>query len=262
MGMNQSTCFVCIGAGNVATHLVRKLCSEGFDLMQVYSRTGKSARLLADTYKAGYTTTISKILTNADFYLVALPDLILPGFFKEFKTCDKLIVHTAGSIGLEVFGEKFRYPGVMYPLQTFTRNIELDLVEVPFLIEAGDKKTLLNIKRIARIISKKVYITDSETRKWIHLAAVFACNFTNHMLVASSEILQYKNLDPEILKPLIEETFRKSLTMNPAEAQTGPAVRNDTNTINKHIKMLENQALLQKIYTFTSRSIQNTKSTR
>jgi predicted short-subunit dehydrogenase-like oxidoreductase (DUF2520 family) len=260
--MNQSASFVSIGAGNVATHLVSKLHQSGLQLIQVYSRTTDSASALAKLYDSVYTISPSEIKTNADFYLVSVPDQVLPHILDQLKIHDKLIFHTAGSHGLEVFGKKFHFFGVMYPLQTFSKNAELNLTKVPLLIEASDDNTLKEIEKIAHLITEKVYITDSETRRWIHLAAVFACNFTNHMIDLSNEILHQKKIDPSILKPIIEETFRKSISMNPCEAQTGPAIRNDFTTIDKHIKMLENQALLQKIYTFTSQSIQFTKSSK
>jgi len=260
--MNHSKCFISIGAGNVATHLVRKLCNSGYRLIQVYSRTADSANSLAEPYHAGCTISLSEIIPDADFYLVSLPDQVIPHILAQVKIKNKLIFHTAGSLGLEVFGKEFRNFGIMYPLQTFNKKVEMNIALVPIFIEANDKHALEEIENIARVITEKVYITDSEIRKWIHLAGVFASNFTNHMLVISSEILREKKLDPALIKPLIEETFRKSLTMDPSEAQTGPALRNDTETLSKHIKMLENRTLLQKIYTFTSESILYSKSSK
>jgi predicted short-subunit dehydrogenase-like oxidoreductase (DUF2520 family) len=260
--MNQPQSFISIGAGNVATHIVCGLCNSGYNLIQVFSRTQLSAKLLADQFGAGYTTDPSKLKTNADFYLFSIPDQFLLQILEQVNVHDKLIFHTAGSHGLEVFEKKFSQFGILYPLQTISKNAHLDIAKVPFLIEACDDSSLREIEKIARTISETVLITDSETRKWIHLAAIFASNFTNHMVTLSSEILQQKNLSPSLLTPLIEETYRKSLAMDPAEAQTGPAVRNDTVIIEKHIKMLEDQPLLQKIYTFTSQSIQLSKNSK
>jgi predicted short-subunit dehydrogenase-like oxidoreductase (DUF2520 family) len=257
--MDKKKTFVCIGAGNVATHLAKALCNNGYRLIQVYSRTINSARELANAHQAEFTNSSSKLLPLADFYLVSIPDQTMAELLYKIEFHDKLIFHTAGSSGLEVFGNKFKHFGVMYPLQTFTKNTALKISEIPFLIEASDEKSLEKIEVIARDISERVYVTDAETRRWIHLAAVFACNFTNHMLVLSDRILKDKNIDPSILRPLIEETLGKSVYMDPAEAQTGPAVRGDFATIDKHIKMLENQSLLQKIYTFTTESIRNSK---
>jgi predicted short-subunit dehydrogenase-like oxidoreductase (DUF2520 family) len=253
--MNQSNEFVSIGAGNVASHLVKALCDKGYKLMQVYSRTASSAESLAKPYKAEITTSTENIFDHAGFYLVSVPDQILPSVLEKINIRNKLIFHTAGSMGLEVFGADFRHFGVMYPLQTFTKNSVLKISDIPFFIEAGDNESLIEIRSIANALSDNVIAADSETRRWIHLAAVFACNFTNQMLVLSDEILQSRNLDITILKPLIEETIRKSLIMNPKDAQTGPAVRNDTVTMERHLNMLRNQQDLQKIYTFISESI-------
>jgi predicted short-subunit dehydrogenase-like oxidoreductase (DUF2520 family) len=260
--MTKNKTFVSIGAGNVATHLVKALCSKGYPLIQVYSRTEGSAEELAEKYNAEFTNSTDEIKNDADFYIVSLPDQVLPGFLNQFEINNKLVFHTAGSHGLEVFGSEFRHFGVMYPLQTFTKKASLDISGVPLLIEANNTQTLEKIEMIARDISARVYATDSESRRWLHLAAVFACNFTNHMRVLSDEILSQKNLDPALLKPLIDETYKKSLGLDPVGAQTGPAVRNDYIIMDKHIKMLENQPLLQKIYTFTSESIIRTKSSQ
>jgi predicted short-subunit dehydrogenase-like oxidoreductase (DUF2520 family) len=257
--MNQFIDFVCIGAGNVATHLVKGLCDKGYRLIQVYSRTIDSANALAGPYGAKYTNSLSEITDKSDFYLFSVPDQVLPEILNQFKTYDRLAIHTAGSHGLEVFGKNFKHFGVLYPLQTISKNVKLNIAEIPFLIEASDNQSIQEIEKIARSVSEKVYITDTESRRWIHLAA---SNFTNHMVALSTEILNQKNLDPALLRPLIEETFRKSLVMDPTEAQTGPAVRNDFIIIDKHIKMLQGQSLMQKIYTFTSESIQVTKSSK
>jgi len=252
--------FVSIGAGNVASHIVKSLCNAGYKLIQVYSRTQESAKILADPANAEFTTSIEEIMQGADLYIVSIPDLSVPLILEQLKITNSLIVHTAGSHGLEVFGTKFTRYGVLYPLQTIRKNTAVNMAKSPFLIEANNPVVLAEIEEIARSISENVYLTDSETRRWIHLAAVFANNFTNHMLALSSEILNQKKLDQNLLRPLIEETFRKALESNPSEEQTGPAIRNDTNIIEKHIKMLENQPLLQKLYTFTSQSIQHTQS--
>ena len=260
--MSKLTGFVSIGAGNVATHLVNKLCAAGYKLLQVYSRTDESAKLLAGLHNSSFTTDSDKVISDADFYLVSIPDQALKEFLKAFKIHNKIIFHTAGSHGTEVFGEEYMFPGVLYPLQTFTKDLGLNIEDVPVFIEARSSETLDKIESIAQSISPKVFHSDAETRKKIHLAAVFACNFTNHMFVVAAELMKSEGLDPSVLKPLIEETYRKSVMMNPEEAQTGPAVRNDRITMDKHINMLENQPLWQKIYIFTSQSIFFTKNSK
>jgi predicted short-subunit dehydrogenase-like oxidoreductase (DUF2520 family) len=258
--MNKPFSFVSIGAGNVASHLVRGFTDKGCHLLQVYSLTGISAKLLADKYDAGYTDALSDVRQDADFYIVAVPDSAIPAVLREFTVTDKLIFHTAGTSGLDVFDNRFSDFGIMYPFQTITRDAELDLESIPFLIEAGNERSLGKIKEIAGLISENVIACDTSFRQTVHLAAVFACNFTNHMYALSNDILKEKGIDPKILEHLIEETFRKSRRMDPVEAQTGPASRNDESTMEKHIKMLEGNPLMQKIYTFTSQSIKSKRS--
>ena len=258
--MNPPKKFISIGAGNVASHLVKAFCSSNCQLVQVYSRSTASARELAEKYNSRSTTILDELDQEADFYIVSLPDNILPEILLKLKIQKGIVLHTAGSHGLEIFKNRFEQYGVFYPLQSITKNIMVDFSEIPILVEANNNQTLLEVKNIAECVSHKVSVTDSETRKWIHLAAVFANNFTNHMMVLSNQILKDKGLDAELLRPIIEETFRKSVQISPESAQTGPAVRNDTVIMERHLNMLKNKPLLQKIYTFTSESIQLQKS--
>jgi predicted short-subunit dehydrogenase-like oxidoreductase (DUF2520 family) len=258
--MNKPFSFVSIGAGNVASHLVRGFTEKGCRLLQVYSRTGSSARSLAEKYNSEYTDALSELRKDADFYMIAVPDTAIPGLMKSFPFHDRLVFHTAGSTGLEVFDSSFSDFGILYPLQTFTRDTAMDLSRIPLLIEAGNETSLEKMRKIAGLISENVNTCDTDTRLTIHLAAVFACNFTNHMYALANDVLREKGIDPAILEPLIAESYKKSRTLDPLEAQTGPASRNDEPTMEKHIKLLEGNPLMQKIYTFTSRSIQSKRS--
>ncbi|MCB8995174.1 MAG: DUF2520 domain-containing protein [Bacteroidales bacterium] len=251
--------FVSIGAGNVATHMVPALCKSGYILKQVFSRTDSHAMDLAGKFRVPWTCSPEELTGNADFYMLSLPDSAITELVARIQHRDILIFHTAGSVGMDVFANRFHNSGVLYPLQTFSRELEPDISKIPILIEASDSASLEKLKEIAGSIAETVIECSSEDRRWIHLAGVFACNFTNHMYAVANDILRKQNIDPAVLRPLIEETFRKSLHMDPAEAQTGPAVRRDTSTLKAHIKMLDNRELLQKIYTFTSQSIQAIK---
>lgn len=254
--------FVCIGAGNVATHLTSLFCNAGFVLEQVYSRTPGSASALASRFNSPCTTHLKDIVQPSGFYLVALPDKVIPQFLQDFKSSGKLVLHTAGSLGLDVFNNAFDKYGILYPLMTFSRSEPAPLEKFPVLIEASSQEALSETEAIARKISPMVMQTDTELRRWIHLAAVFASNFTNHMLTISNDLMNSRDLRFELLKPLINETLRKAYQGDPAKAQTGPAVRDDKLTMDKHIKMLEKKPHLQKIYTFTSRSIRSAKEKR
>ena len=164
-------------------------------------------------------------------------------------------MHTAGSVSIDVFKGFAQHYGILYPLQTFTKNRDLNFDKIPLLIEAGDQNTLDRMREFALRLSGIVLETDSDQRKQIHLAAVFACNFTNHMLAISEYLLQKNGLPYELLKPLINETFSKAVMMSPHAAQTGPAVRGNTAVLNKHLAMLEDDPDLYELYRIVSRSI-------
>ena len=254
--MKPLTSFVSIGAGNVATHLCTGLSEKGFRLKQVYSRSYDSCQALTSRLMAESTTSVEGIVPDADFYLVSLPDDVIPSVLSKLEVKDKLILHTAGSIGLEVFQHRFQHYGVLYPLQTFSKSRPLDISKIPFFVEGCDTETTNSILEIAGKLSDVVFQSDSQTRKWLHIAAVFASNFTNFMFTSAHDMLIKENIDFNLLYPLMEETLRKAQSGNPARGQTGPAIRRDTNTMQEHIKLLSNRPDLQKIYTFISNNIQ------
>lgn len=254
--MKSLSTFVSIGAGNVATHLCAELCKKGFFLKQVYSRTKDSCNALTSMFMADGTTSLECISPDADFYLVTLPDHALPAILSALKVKDKLILHTAGSVGMDVFQDRFKHYGILYPLQTFSKSRQLNISKIPFFVEGCDPETTDSILEIAGKLSDVVILSDSQTRKWLHIAAVFASNFTNFMYTSAHELLQRENIDFKLLYPLMEETFQKALSGNPAIGQTGPAIRGDANTIHEHIKLLSYTPDLQKLYTFISSNIQ------
>ena len=242
----EDTPVVFIGAGNLATNLAKALYYKGFRIVQVYSRTEESARALAEKVEADYTTDLQEISKDAKLYIVSLKDAAFVELLPQI-TEDKqksLLVHTAGSIPMSVWeGHAERY-GVFYPMQTFSKQREVDFQEVPFFIEA-----------IASTLSEKVYEADSEQRKSLHLAAVFICNFTNHMYALAADLLEKYNLPFEVMLPLIDETARKVHELAPRDAQTGPAVRYDENVMSNHLAMLVDSPALQEIYKLMSKSI-------
>lgn len=245
---------VLIGAGNVATHLGISLQKKGFEIVQVYSRTEESARQLAEKLHAGFTTD-SKNILPADVYFFSLPDSVLPGTLKTLPDLPGLFVHTAGSVPMTVFAPFHPRYGVFYPLQTFSKDREIDFRNIPVFIEANNPEDELLLRQIASELSDSVTVLSSEKREYLHLAAVFACNFTNHMYVQASKILEDRNLPRELLLPLIMETAEKIKTLSPLEAQTGPAVRRDKITMERHLNLLENDVLARQIYQLLSRSI-------
>lgn len=253
----EDTPIVCIGAGNLATNLAKALYYKGFRIVQVYSRTEESARALAEKVEAGYTTDLNELSKEARLYIVALKDAALVELLPQITEGKKnvLLVHTAGSIPMNVWeGYAERY-GVFYPMQTFSKQREVDFQDIPFFIEARTPEDVELLKAIANTISDKVYEATSEQRKSLHLAAVFTCNFTNHMYALAAGLLEKNNLPFDVMLPLIDETARKVHELAPSEAQTGPAVRYDLNVINNHLSMLADTPALQEIYKLMSKSI-------
>lgn len=254
--MNKPTAnqrIVLLGAGNVATHLGVALQQKGFPIVQVYSRTRQSAQELGEKLHTDFTTDLSAINPDADIYIFSVKDAVLPELLDEMDDFSGLFVHTAGSVPLSVFeGHASRF-GVLYPLQTFSKNRVLTFDHIPIFVEANFKEDENLLKEVAAQLSQRVIPLSSEKRKYLHLAAVFACNFTNHMYALSSEILEENNLDGSLLSPLIEETAAKIKELHPKEAQTGPAVRYDKGVIDRHLSMLNGDKAA--IYEIVSKSI-------
>ena len=245
---------VFIGAGNVATHLSQAMISEGFSIRQIFSRTDDSAIPLANICDCGYTTDIKKILPDADIYIFSLKDDILKEVIAKMSANNGLWIHTAGSISIDIFSGYAERYGVVYPLQTLSKSRKTDFSKVPLFVEGCTNIVENEVYNIAATISENVSRMASEKRKYLHLAAVFACNFSNHMYSLSAQILKKQGIDHQILQPLIDETANKLYSMSPESAQTGPAVRYDRNVIERHLSMLDDENM-KKIYTIISESI-------
>lgn len=246
---------VLIGAGRLATHLGPALREAGHDVVQVFSRTLASAETLARKVGAEAVTTMDKVVTTADVYVCALTDTALPVLLPDLCKGreDALFLHTAGSMPLEVFCGKARRYGVLYPMQTFSKERQLDFSEIPVFIEADSPETLTVVNSIACSISRRVTPLSSEARRHLHLSAVFACNFANHCYALAADVLAAHHIPFETLLPLIDETARKVHELPPHEAQTGPAVRYDEQVIRRQAAMLD--GLPREIYELMSRSI-------
>lgn len=250
---------VLVGAGNLATNLGKALHQAGCRISQVYSRTEESARTLAETLKTAYTTSLPALKNDADIYIVSLKDSALAERLTEIVSGreQSLFVHTAGSIPLNIWEGRADHYGVFYPMQTFSKQREVLFREIPFFLEANQKKDLDLLKRLAGIISGNVYEATSEQRSYLHLSAVFACNFTNHMYALCEKLLKEHNLPFEVMLPLIDETARKVHQLSPAQAQTGPAIRYDSNIIDKQLELLSCNPQMRELYEIISKSIHN-----
>lgn len=259
----EDTPIVFIGAGNLATNLAKALYRKGFRIVQVYSRTEASARSLAEEVEAEFTTDLADINPFARLYIVSLKDSAFVDLLSAIvagKKKDALLVHTAGSLPLSIWEGTVEHYGVFYPMQTFSKQREVDFREVPFFIEASTPEDTELLKAIAATLSERVYVADSEQRKNLHLAAVFTCNFTNHMYTLAAELLEKYHFPFDVMLPLIDETARKVHALHPKSAQTGPAIRYDENIIRNHLDMLSDDPEMQKLYELVSRSIFNHQS--
>ncbi|WP_085536280.1 Rossmann-like and DUF2520 domain-containing protein [Massilibacteroides vaginae] len=250
---------VFIGAGNLATSLANEMFRHKLHISQVYSRTEESASLLANQLDCPWTTSTDDIITDADWYIFSVKDDALAELISRLKPNKGLWLHTAGSMPADIFeGYTDRY-GVIYPLQTFSKKRIVDFSKIPFILEANNAADLAQLKSTSALLTQDIRVLTSEERKTIHLAAVFACNFANHMWSLAWKLLENKQISPEILIPLIEETASKIQYLTPMQAQTGPAVRYDKNVIEKHMDMLE-QEDMKAIYGLLSQSIYKTKN--
>jgi predicted short-subunit dehydrogenase-like oxidoreductase (DUF2520 family) len=243
------------GAGRVARALCREMYYAGHKIGLIVSESEKNGILLADSCKARWSPDLI-FPDSTNIIFVAVPDHRLRGVLDKMSCrAETLVAHTAGSIGFDVFPEYFKQKGIFYPLQTFSKERKVVFKDLPFLLESSDKQSDAILKRVAESIGGKAHFTDTEHRRMLHLAAVFVCNFTNHMLTAGKEVVTKAGFPFEVLRPLITETFSKALDTGPENSQTGPAVRNDLNTIEKHLELLSYSPELKRIYTEMTQSI-------
>lgn len=246
---------VFIGAGNLATQLALVLKKAKFNITQVYSRTKESAETLAKQIDADFCFDYAKVNCDADLYIFALSDKALPTALENLQLKDKFMVHTAGSLPVSIFEVYTSRYGVFYPLQTFSKAREVDFSKIPICIEANKPELETELMGIGKIISNSVQLLSSKQRKQLHMAAVFTCNFTNHMYHIGQELLQDQNINLDLLNPLIMETAEKVQELSAKEAQTGPAIRFDEDVIKAHEESLNMHPDFQKLYRFVSESI-------
>ena len=246
-----------IGAGNVATCLGPRLKEAGHEITAVYSRTVESARILADRLGATFTTDL-KAVSASDAAIVMLKDDALkelaPAIADSLK--DSLLLHTAGSVPMDIWytAGAMKY-GVLYPMQTFSKTSVIDWSQVPLFIEGSSDQTLNSIKELALTVSPDVTVLSSEGRKKLHLAAVFTCNFSNHMYAIAEQLLADEGVPFRVMLPLVRETARKVETMSPKDAQTGPAIRGDRKVIDEHLALLKDNPEFAELYRLISTDI-------
>ena len=252
---------VIVGAGNVATHIAKTLAAHNCAPAQIWSRHADTAAVLAREVGSKAVARFEDIDTDADVYIISVADQALEGVIKDLCRCCKqgFFVHTAGTMSMDLFEGECNHYGVLYPMQTFSKDKALDFKKVPCFVEASDQMAYETIMQLANTLSDNVHRLEGKDRKWLHVAAVFACNFANACYTMAERILKEHGLDFDVMLPLVDETTAKLHSMSPVEAQTGPAARNDHNVMNRHMDMLKDNADMQAIYRMMSEIIMNSK---
>ena len=247
-----------IGSGNVAYHLIKALSQSAASLF-VHARNTSALRILKLEFPSiTLLSTYDLTSIDADIIIISVKDDVLNDVFQQYTYSAKtLIVHTSGTQTLEN-GSLHQHIGVFYPLQTFSRANIVQWTNTPILIEANSDQNLELLESAAKLLSAPYFETNTEQRKYIHLAAVLTSNFANHLIGKAASILEKQSIDYHILQPLVEATIKKAFATHPFEVQTGPAIRNDVSTINKHVILLKEDRILQNIYENVSESIQKT----
>lgn len=247
-----------IGSGNLAWHLAAALDNTDYPVREVYSQHERNARALVDRlYDAKVKTDLDFSDSASRIFIIAVSDDVIADIAQEIVLPpNTMLVHTAGSKPLDILSDaEASRTGVFYPLQTFSKSKRVDFSEIPIFIESGDKPTEKVLMEMGKAISKKVFKISSQERRALHVAAVFASNFTNHMLTIARKIMSDRGLEYEWLKPLIAETVNKSLTIGPEAAQTGPAKRGDLEILDSHMELLKDDEAIAEIYRVISQDI-------
>jgi predicted short-subunit dehydrogenase-like oxidoreductase (DUF2520 family) len=245
---------VIIGSGNTATILSKLLQANGFNIKQVISRNIKHAEILANELNCSYTDFSSPIDETADIYLIAVSDKVIQEVVNYIPKNNKLILHTAGSVSINVLKNITNQFGVLYPLQSLRKEIDA-IPEIPFLVDGNNQEVVEMIMQIGKKISNQVAFANDEMRLKLHLSAVIVNNFTNHLYTIAADFCKREQLEFELLKPLIFETANRLISVHPNEVQTGPAIRNDATTIEQHEKLLANYPELKELYIYFTKQI-------
>ena len=246
---------VIIGSGNVATSLAHGLMAR-CEVVQIYSRQLPHAQALADAIGCPLATDdLNALVTDADAYIIAVRDDVIADVVAAVPDNGALWLHTSGSKGIVLFKGHRTHYGVLWPMQSFSREVVVALDDVHFFAEASDKKTLEHLMALGHMISHHVIEADSDKRRRLHVASVFSCNFANHMWTLADEVLGDAGLPFDALLPLIRTTVDKLNNLSPAKSQTGPAIRHDTQVLNSHLAMLDGDK--REIYRLLSDSIMN-----
>lgn len=264
--MNKPLSIVIIGTGNLAQHIASSFQNkDGIEILQIFNhRKTKAAAGFARQYHKELITNYKQLSTKADVYVICVKDDAIAGVVNNLMPLKlkALVVHTSGSTDLGVLKKVSHQTGVYYPLQTFTVKAAVNWQTTPVLIEGSTKEARATLTSLAALVSGTVKLCSSQKRLQFHLAAVFACNFTNALYAAAFDLVEQElsKKDTELLKPIMQQSFNKLQTLSPRQAQTGPAMRNDRLVMNKHLGLLKEQKELSAIYKLLSQLIINQQS--
>lgn len=245
---------VILGSGNVATVLGKALKEAGLNISCIYSRNINHAKLLGGVLQAAYTSQANDVPSDANLYILAVKDEAIETISQQLNV-KGLVIHVSGNTSMAVL-KKHKRSGVLYALQTFNKNTDPDFSKIPFLVEALSAEDEGLLSELAHKLSSNVVPATSEQRQALHVAAVFANNFTNHLFVIARQIMDNNGLPFGLLQPLIQQTVKNALTNNSAAMQTGPAIRFDHQTIQSHLMLLKENPDAEKIYRLITESIQ------
>ena len=241
---------VLIGSGNVAFHLAKAFSEAQIPISQIFGRNTTELQKISEQFSIPFST---ETLADADLYIISVSDSSIAEVSTLIKNENALVTHTSGSVSREALSGNYR-KSVFYPLQTFSKSKNLDYSKIPFFIDAENENDEEILKNLASKISKNVMLANDEKRKYIHLTAVFACNFVNHLYARAKEISDSQGIPFDYFLPLIDETTQKIHELEPKLAQTGPAIRNDEKVLKLHESLLTDEEKL-KIYKTLNESI-------
>ena len=247
---------VIIGSGNVATTLGRLIQKNNHKIIQVTSRNIEHAKMLGDELHAAYTDYNGVLDKSADLFIFAVSDMALQECVHHYNIPDKLIMHTAGSVSKDVLKNVSYHYGVLYPLQSLRKEMQ-EIPEIPFLVDGNNEAVLKAIYEFAVTLSPDVQVNNDEDRLKLHAAAVIVSNFTNHLYAIAEDFCRHEHVNFDLLKPLIMETAARIKNQSPGVVQTGPAVRKDILTLDKHLRVLTNYPKLRTTYLRLTDSIMN-----
>lgn len=245
---------VIIGSGNVGTAFAKRISGAGHEIIQIISRNVENARSLASHFNSEYTTNLFEVNRLADIYIICVADFAIYDVAFQLKLNKSLIVHTAASVSKDVLAGCSENYGVLYPLQTFRKEIA-SVPPIPVFVDASNPETEERLLSFASEWADTVSFATDEERIKLHLAAVFVNNFTNHLFAIAAKFCSDNGLEFNLLKRLIEETILRVEKIDPSAVQTGPAIRKDFGTIRKHQEMLENNPQVLELYNCLTNSI-------